>query len=1377
MQENNLRERLQGSILLSRNPNRENPEKFIIKEFVGEGGSTICYNAIRIIPNGTKRLGKLKEFYPVDGSFERSSFFDLHRLENGQLVPGIGTGRVFKSLCDKYLAKYKLLSDVIIKDDSAEILKNYIQNGEILYGCEKDSTVYIWSDGVAGKCFDTYLEEVKACPNTNSEENLKNILTACLEFVDCIKLLHSNGLLHLDIKPSNFLVEYSSDFKIKSGKISLFDISTLYEYKSRTFPITGSKGFMAPEIKAGMRYNNKADIYSIGAMLFNSLVVVDEIPDGLYDDKYYPEISKFVKSSKLLMNSEINSDDQLLSAICSILEKCLNKSRKKRYSAISLVKSDLEKVIKRLDMLINSSVDVVKEVKLHPINVIQKMLYQYPVYNFTKDTDFNFLVIGSGVYAHKFIDTSLQIIQMDGYHLNITAAMNDAVDGKTSYLRFRPGLEEFVNVNHHMEDESQAFANLDFVSFNDVCDEEITRIQAKNRTLIRDFFEKEGKEFHYIFVAMLEENVNREVAKTIAEIVDKKYPVFYLTQEYVGREVEDKPFGITPIFTNKTTEIEEIDKDLQDMAFNTHMSWNSFVDFDIEKMRREFLYNPENTYNKNSSITYALSVQYKLHSIDIDCSDKEKAAKEFQALLLDDTAKSIYNRLVYFEHRRWILEKVVDGWQAPRDEYGNLDFNRCIEFSKVKDDKKKLHPCIVRGSVETPLSSKEYTMDGHQKWDEEIDPSLDELDTMSIQLHQVLKKYAQDFKNNYNHSDLEKIKSFIPRDNTQIVQALQQFEFCLTNILNGVKSYCRQFDYYKEKVEKAIKVLPEITQSDIQKCLDNIKHIFFPICESQLYRNYKSYDEDLINKIPYILTNKFYTDLAIVFEDANNNQMLFQNVASSIILYPNTLHFMYVVKDEMNMEQFITSCKHVLNFLKSRKSDTEIHFVLCIPEDVCQETRSNLDVQLKNLPKQIKDSQKKIKFEYHVLKCKNNKDAMFKFKSYMKYNSISLMDVSQSLFSLTEENDEFLRTIESCGIKHFQLDASDKKFKNMQSCQVLQYIENNAFIRVSDLFVLADDESHSYQLPELSSEYEDLWKLYTGNSELEFEKNVNRWNSLCQKLLQYEEDRGYIAKIQFRDGKTTQKHWSRLMPSAAYETINTLVQKLKQVNVIDETSNVIFTSKDTCKVIIDLDESYVQDIRQLFNNQIIFFPWSNIKVERNKSWIYIFYDDLNVNDLELDEEDGLYELLYDLDDSGYINQLNIESGIVQFSYSSPRIKNILTSYAELLKIFIYYETLKLGYFDDIVCNFTCGNERVVDLIFIKEFKSIFLECDTIDIFDPNEYTWLLELNRNVGIDSQTIFLGRENGSEINVNSNFKLISNPKDIMDIGNTFVKIMKSL
>ena len=247
---------LTGSILLSRSPDGRSPDKYTVHSVVGTGSSSICYEATRVRPDGTIETGKLKEFYPCE---TEGNFYALERLPNGQLIPGCGTVRKFKAMRDNYWHAYDLLSEAIKEDSRNEVLKSYIQQGECLYGCpaadtERTSllgkffgsmadlriaeasvhpTVYFWSPGFSGKSFETYLDELREAPAQRPEKKLHEILSVMVSLTDCIKALHTAGLLHLDIKPSNFMLLYDSDFHVRPDSISLYDINTLHHYNEK----------------------------------------------------------------------------------------------------------------------------------------------------------------------------------------------------------------------------------------------------------------------------------------------------------------------------------------------------------------------------------------------------------------------------------------------------------------------------------------------------------------------------------------------------------------------------------------------------------------------------------------------------------------------------------------------------------------------------------------------------------------------------------------------------------------------------------------------------------------------------------------------------------------------------------------------------------------------------------------------------------------------------------------------------------------------------------------------------------------------------------------------------------------------------------------
>ena len=131
-------------------------------------------------------------------------------------------------------------------------------------------------------------------------------------------------------------------------------------------------------------------------------------------------------------------------------------------------------------------------------------------------------------------------------------------------------------------------------------------------------------------------------------------------------------------------------------------TWN------MESVQKEF----RERYYYESSLGFALSIRYKLSCLGIQGTDYKEMAKMYAAKLEaekngDQDALRDFRDMIAFEHRRWTVEKLVNGWQAPLDAEGNIDFERCVMMgrmlNKTHDADKKLHPCIVRSTSAMPL--------------------------------------------------------------------------------------------------------------------------------------------------------------------------------------------------------------------------------------------------------------------------------------------------------------------------------------------------------------------------------------------------------------------------------------------------------------------------------------------------------------------------------------------------------------------------------------------------------------------------------------------------------------------------------------------------
>ena len=138
-----------------------------------------------------------------------------------------------------------------------------------------------------------------------------------------IQYLHENQIIHLDLKPSNIMLDQNMVPKITDfGLSGCFDENRSRHY---TKTILGTMGYLAPELREGGVISSSADLYSLG-------VVIIEILTG---QKGYQAIEKVLQRwSDRLERSQRETLCKEIRACYEMALKCRDFNPKKRPASV-----------------------------------------------------------------------------------------------------------------------------------------------------------------------------------------------------------------------------------------------------------------------------------------------------------------------------------------------------------------------------------------------------------------------------------------------------------------------------------------------------------------------------------------------------------------------------------------------------------------------------------------------------------------------------------------------------------------------------------------------------------------------------------------------------------------------------------------------------------------------------------------------------------------------------------------------------------------------------------------------------------------------------------------------------------------------------------
>ena len=288
--------------------------RYEVQEIIGVGGMSVVYKAYDNVADRIVAVKVLKDEFANNDEFKR---------------------------------RFKNESKAIALLSHPNIVKVY----DVNFGEKIQYIVMEYIDGITLK---EYITKQGAITWNDALFFMTQILHA-------VQHAHDKGIVHRDIKPQNIILLSSGDIKVTDFGIARFSRS---ETKTLTEQAIGSVHYIAPEQAKGEHTDEKADIYSLGVVLYEMLA--GDVPFEA-DSAVSVALMQLQADAKRL--TDINPDIPLgLEQICI---RAMQKDPAERYQTATEMLFDIDEIIANPSKTFNYTY-AAKKADANPTKIIQK---------------------------------------------------------------------------------------------------------------------------------------------------------------------------------------------------------------------------------------------------------------------------------------------------------------------------------------------------------------------------------------------------------------------------------------------------------------------------------------------------------------------------------------------------------------------------------------------------------------------------------------------------------------------------------------------------------------------------------------------------------------------------------------------------------------------------------------------------------------------------------------------------------------------------------------------------------------------------------------------------------------------------------------------
>lgn len=211
------------------------------------------------------------------------------------------------------------------------------------FGAGEDNVPYIVMDYLEGTPLNDAIKMLRGLA-------LERSISIFVQIADALQCAHCNNVLHRDLKPSNVLLIHQNPL-IDVVKLVDFGIAKLIPqdggeslHLTKTGEVFGSPFYMSPEQCRGEKVDARADIYSMGCLMYEVIAGKPPIVGANLMETLYKQLKEVPPSF-----SEACPDKKVPEKLEAIIFKSLHKEPSMRHQSMDELASELHQFLDEME--------------------------------------------------------------------------------------------------------------------------------------------------------------------------------------------------------------------------------------------------------------------------------------------------------------------------------------------------------------------------------------------------------------------------------------------------------------------------------------------------------------------------------------------------------------------------------------------------------------------------------------------------------------------------------------------------------------------------------------------------------------------------------------------------------------------------------------------------------------------------------------------------------------------------------------------------------------------------------------------------------------------------------------------------------------------